>query len=290
MSTITPAISSRAKAIRCAHGWGYAPVELDVSNASGNRGLIAFTRGRNAYLPGALCETEPAVRQYWMSCIEEMLDAGVDGIDLREESHSTHTDFPEDYGFNSVVLDLCRRRGRIDPPTIARVRGEAYTQFLRRAKERINARGKQMRVNVQIDWAQPEQHPIRKLAFPANIRFDYLQWIDEGLMDGCILRFFDNPFDCIFDDAFTQEAIARCEQRGLPVTVNRYVDPNLLCVSRFDDAARQNVPEELRRVYRDPRFAGFILYETYLYLRCTTEGECIITHPDIGKLKEIIQG
>ena len=36
-----------------------------------------------------------------------MIAAGVDGVDFREENHSTHTDYPEDYGFNDVVLQQC---------------------------------------------------------------------------------------------------------------------------------------------------------------------------------------
>ena len=39
-------------------------------------GFIAFARGRNEYLSGALCETEPQVQEFWLSCIEGMLDMG----------------------------------------------------------------------------------------------------------------------------------------------------------------------------------------------------------------------
>ena len=43
------------------YGWGSAPVTLDAPNGSDRSGFIAFTRGRNAFLPAALCETEPQV-------------------------------------------------------------------------------------------------------------------------------------------------------------------------------------------------------------------------------------
>ena len=126
-------------------GWGRQPVYLDNPVAPEGRrtgGLVAFARGRNAYLPGALCETEPEVQAYWLSCVREMLDAGVDGIDFREESHSTHTDYPREYGYNPAVLAECSRRGTDD---IAQVRGDAYTDFLRRANGLIRGAGKQMR-------------------------------------------------------------------------------------------------------------------------------------------------
>jgi hypothetical protein len=130
------------------HGWGKLPMKLDEPNASGKAGFIACRRGRAKYLPGALCETEPEVQAYWLSWIDEMLDAGVDGIDIREENHSTHTEHPEDYGFNEVVLDLCQQRGM----EVAQVRGEAYTAFLRRAKQQISARGKRLRYNLNLDY------------------------------------------------------------------------------------------------------------------------------------------
>ena len=43
-------------------------------------------------MPGALCETEPQVLDFWLSCIGEMLDAGVDGIDIRISAHGSLTE------------------------------------------------------------------------------------------------------------------------------------------------------------------------------------------------------
>ena len=93
-------------------GYNGGTIRLDDPNADGKTGLVAFARGRNAYLPGALCETEPEVQSFWLRCLEAMLDAGVDGVDFREENHSTHTNHPEDYGFNEVVLAQCRSAAR----------------------------------------------------------------------------------------------------------------------------------------------------------------------------------
>jgi len=66
-------------------GYGRSITHLDGPNAAGNCGCVAFMRGRNDYLLGALCGTEPAVREFWLACIREMIDAGVDGVDLRVE-------------------------------------------------------------------------------------------------------------------------------------------------------------------------------------------------------------
>jgi hypothetical protein len=250
------------------HGYGRLPMCLDEPNGSGKRGVISYTRGRNEYLPAALCETEPAVQEYWLSCLREMLAAGVDGIDLREENHSTHTDYPEDYGYNQVVLD---RANGTDPAEIARVRGEAWTEFLRRAKQLIGSHGKRMRINFQLDWYRPSPPRGRNLAYPANLDFQWRRWIDEELTDEAMLRFFALSFDSIFTDGVAAEFIERCRKRGLPITFNRYLRP-------------ESLREEYRRVRTDGRFAGFVLYETASYLRCGPDGECAVTVDEVKNL------
>ncbi|MFA6110390.1 MAG: hypothetical protein WDA75_16610 [Candidatus Latescibacterota bacterium] len=236
-------------------------MRLDEPNTSGRQGIVAFARGRNEYLPGALCETEPEVQRFWLSCLESILDTAVDGVDWREENHSTHTNHPEEYGYNEVVLARCRDRGQVDLPTMAAVRGDAYTAFLARAKELINRRGAAMRIHFQVDWYRPNPPLARRLAYPANLDFQWQRWIEEGLTDEAVLRFFALPFDCVFDDPVAQEMIARCRARGIPVTVNRYIRPDTLA-------------EEYRRVRRDGRFAGFILYETCAFLKILPNGGC----------------
>jgi len=232
------------------------------------KGMIGYARGRNACLPGALCEMEPAVREYWLSCVREMLDAGVDGIDFREENHSMHTDYPEEYGYNDVVLAECARRGTQD---IAQVRGDAYTEFLRAANDMIHAAGRKMRYNLQIDWYRPDPPGSRRLAYPGNMEFQWRRWIDEGLMDEAILRFFHYPFDCLYEDEIALEMIARCRAKGLPMTVNRYI-------------RQPTLREEYRRIRDDGRFAGFILYETWAFVDFHADNGCTITMQEIGAL------
>lgn len=228
-------------------------------------GCIAFTRGRNAYLPGALCETHPEVQAFWLACIREMLDAGVDGVEFRVENHSTHTDTPADYGFNDVALEKAATEGGGLLSAISVVRGHAYTEFLRKAKALLASKGKRLRANLNLDWFRPEaERPgHRRLAYPANIDFEWQRWIEEGLLDEAMLRLFATPFDRVFEgDAVAQEMIRSCRAHRIPVTVNRYVwcNPNLM--------------REFERIRRDCRFDGFVLYETWSYLRLTAEGHC----------------
>ncbi|MBI4028434.1 MAG: hypothetical protein HY360_25840 [Verrucomicrobia bacterium] len=275
------------------HGWGKLAMKLDEPNISGKKGFIAYRRARAEYLTGALCETEPAVRAYWLSWIDEMLDAGVDGIDIREENHSTHTEYPQDYGFNEVVLDECKRRGGDLLATMAQVRGEAYTEFLRQARQRIVARGKRLRYNLNVDYFGGNAPMNRRLAFPANLHWDWPRWMDEGLMDEAVLRFWSKPFDCLFEDALAQAMIARCLLRKIPVTVNRYLtyepSPETPWTASVPDAVNPNLayvagnqPKnigEFERVRADGRFAGFILYEADAFMTPTGTGGYAITNP-----------
>lgn len=249
------------------HGYGRWPMTLDEPNQGGRTGFVAFARGRNEWLPGALCETEPAVQQFWLSCVEAMLEAGVDGIDMREESHSTHTDFPDEYGYNDVVL--ARTGGDSSPAAVARARGEAYTEFLRQVSRLVRARGRRLRLNLNVDWFRPDPPAARALAYPANITFDWRRWLEEGLADEALLRVFHFGLDGVFADPVAQEMIACAAAKGLPITVNRYVQP-----------APQS-RDEFLRVRGDGRFAGFVLYETQAFLRYPQPDRCEIRHEGV---------
>ena len=240
------------------YGWARKPIRLDEPNSasaetigygSGRKGLIAFTADRNTYLPGALCETEPTVQAYWLTWIREMIAAGVDGVDFRVENHSTHTDFPEEYGYNDIILERAAARCPSDPlSVVAEVRGEAYTAFLKESSTLLRAHGRTVRVNLNIDFFRPDPPPGRLPAYPLNIRFDWIKWVEAGLMDAAILRFFHLPFECLFEDPVARDMIDACRSRSIPLTVNRYINADY--------------EAEFHRVRRDGRFDGFVLYET----------------------------
>jgi hypothetical protein len=251
-------------------GFGQSIVRLDEPNGSGRDGLIAFTRGRNEFLPGALCETEPQVQAYWLSCLDEIMDAGVDGVDFRVENHGTHTDYYEEYGFNDVIFEECAHRGSVDSAMIAQVRGDAYTHFLRQARGMVASRGRRMRINLNIDWFRPDPPPVRRLAYPANINYDWQQWVEEGLLDEGILRLYQLPFDAVFDDGVAGEMITRCQEKGIPLTVNRYINPDY--------------PAEFERVRQDGRFSGFILYETARFLQFEADGGCRLDNDAVAEV------
>ena len=261
-------------------GWTCQNVVLDAQNTappevigygSGRKGFVAFTRGRNEYLPGALCETEPMVQAYWLSWINEMIASGVDGVDLRVENHSTHTDYPEEYGYNQVVLERAAVQNPDDPfAAVPAVRGEAYTEFLRKAKAMLALADKRMRINLNVDFFRPDPPPVRLPAYPLNIHFDWNTWITEGLLDEAILRFFEIPFDAVFDDAVAKAMMTACDHKRIPVVFNRYIN----------DAYEA----EFNRVRADGRFTGFILYETANCLSFDADGTWRITSEPVERV------
>jgi hypothetical protein len=248
-------------------GWARMPICLDDPNNTspgpvgyglGHRGVIAFTAGRNAYLPAALCETEPAVQAHWLQCVQEMIDAGVDGVDFRVEGHSTHTDYPDEYGYNDIVMEQAAARRPKDPlGAVPEVRGEAYTEFLRKARALLREHGGAMRINLNVDYFRPDPPGPELPAYPRNIDFNWKQWVEMGLLDQAIMRFFHSPFEWLFDDSVARDMIATCERHGVSVVVNRYmVDASGLVQSNTDREA------EFRGIHQDGRFDGFILYES----------------------------
>ncbi len=252
-------------------GWGRSLCTLDEANTNGHKGIIAFARGKNPTLPTALCETEPRVQTFWLDNIREMINAGVDGVDFREENHSTHTDEPEAYGYNPVVLEQCRP-GMILASEVARVRGDAYTVFLNRARGLLADSGRKMRYHLNMDWFRPDPPPGRALAFPANIRFDWRRWIKDGLLDEAVLRSYHYRTRML-TDPFGAEVVEACHAAGIPVCFNHHV---------FDDDSWYR--EEAFRVAADGRFTGLILYESHSFLRMTEDGRCVFTLPEVERI------
>jgi hypothetical protein len=75
----------------------------------------------------------------------ELIDRGVDGINIRPTSHYHPTDY-RDYGFNPPVLEACH--GEVDWPAAAGFIGDAFTRFLREARDLLHAHGKELGVHL----------------------------------------------------------------------------------------------------------------------------------------------
>ena len=234
---------------------------LDCDNSSAGGGFVAICRGKNEFLPGALSPAYPEVRNYWMEFVRECVDAGVDGIDMRVQNHSTWTDEPFAYGFNPPVVDAYQERygvnilnSEYDAKLLADLRGEYYTAFLRSAAELLHGRGMKLQVHINTDLLSPKfSRKVNPFSYPRNVTFDWEQWLTEGIADEATLRSLVLTPEDIASDSLTQRVVNRCRELNVPLHYNRY----LTQVGPTFNALR----DEIKRIHKQAAFQSFILYE-----------------------------
>ncbi len=256
-------------------------------------GFIAFARGKNGYLPAAPCECYPEVQRLWNWRVNRMLEKGVDGVVLRVSAHGTLTDEPCEYGFNPPVVEAYRerhgvdiRREDFDPNLLGALRGEAYTRFVREASAMTRRAGKLFQVQVHTEAFRPDPVFGQLMGFPANIHFAWRQWLEEGLADAVTLRSSwyeaaEDPMDGsparrsklinVLADPVVEEVLEITEDLELPVYLNRYVARAIPI---------QEYVEDMERIWRDRRFAGFDLYEFFHLARATPDGNRLVPVQD----------
>lgn len=206
-----------------------------------------------------------------MTCLVEIIAVGVDGTDLREENHCTHTNEPEAYGFNPVVLERCRPDHDL-LSEVARVRGEAYIDFLCQAHMLLSAHGVRLRYHLNMDYFRPDPPSCSTLAYPANLHFDWPRWLADGLCDETVLRSYQHR-TAMLTDPFGADLVAASRCHDLPISFNHHI---------FADESWY--PEEARRVAVDGRFAGLLLYEAKSFLHPAPAGECSFTLPVVEQI------
>jgi hypothetical protein len=265
-------------------GFGTLQVALDADNSPyfgpagwammHRHGAVAFARGRNEYLPSMPCEMYPEMRRAWDGWVGFILDAGVDGIDVRISSHGNIVDDPFDYGYNEPVVDAFRKRHGREPAGsaedrrgVAEIRGEYYTGYLREMSRRVRGEGRKLQFHLHTEAFRPDPTHGQIMGFPANLHFDWKTWLAEGLFDGATLRtswfeaWEDPPggvpdrqlLERALSDPVAQEAIAAANRAGVPLYLNRYVD------RAVDD---EGYVADLETVFNDGRLSGFDLYES----------------------------
>ncbi|MDB6168497.1 MAG: hypothetical protein JWM88_1361 [Verrucomicrobia bacterium] len=235
-------------------------------------GFVGIALGKNASLPAVPCEAYPEVRALWCGWVTAMLDAGVDGLNLRISAHGCMSDEPEAYGWNPPVLQACRERfgpGPVDPAQLAKVRGDHYTAFLREAAMLVRARGRKLHVHLHAEAFRRDLTFGQQNGMPANIEFQWRRWMEEGWVDEAYLRtsWFEAAEDPLgtkhtgrsqlarmLADPVVEEMLGVARQRSIPVTLNRYIGRAAGLAEYLDD---------LSLIARDGRFAGFDVYEFF---------------------------
>jgi len=234
-------------------------------------GFVGLAVGANEYLAAAPCEAYAEVRALWLGWIDAMLAAGVDGVDLRISAHGCLSDRPEDYGWNPPVLAACAARfgaGEPTPAEIAAVRGDFYSEFVGAASAKARAAGRSLQVHLHAEAFRPDPVFGQRNGVPANLDFQWRRWLESGWVDRVYLRtsWFEgaeDPFgatwrrgrlDAVLADPVVRDMLATAGRLRLPVVLNRYIGRA---------AGLADYLDELERVARDGRFAGFDVYEFF---------------------------
>jgi len=265
-------------------------------------GFIGLAIGKNDYLAAAPCEAYPEVRKLWLSWAEAMLDAGVDGIDLRISAHGCLSDEPEAYGWNPPVLAAYGARfggEPIDPDKLATVRGDFYSEFVREASVLVRSCGKKFQVHLHAEAFRPHRVFGQQNGVPANIDFQWRHWLKSGWVDSVYLRtsWFEAAEDplgattlrsrlnTLLEDPVVIAMIEMANQQQLPVVLNRYIGRA---------AGLQEYLDDISRIARDERFAGFDVYEFFDLAQSDPEKHRLVEQKDrLGRLticwKELTQ-
>ena len=267
-------------------GYGLFQYALDADNRAQSAawdtpqgGCIAFALGVNEVLGGAPCESVPAVQDAWLAWLR-VADRG-------RRRRRGHPDLGPRLAHRRAVRLRLQPRGagrgggettegparprpgeRPDLATIARVRGDAYTQFLRRAREALRAAGLPLQVHLHTEAFRPSPVHGQLMGFPANLEFQWSEWLASGLVDSATLRtaWYERlgpPIDDLGEllaEPFVEETVAEARRHGVPLYLNRYaMDGNV----RRTGARADRYLEDLEFAFRDERLDGFDLYELW---------------------------
>lgn len=233
-------------------------IKLNVPYTLDKEGYVAVACGKPEYMLGNLHPIYPEVRGHWLDMISFCLERGVDGINIR---HSNHTRSPEDweYGFNEAAIEAAK--GRTDYPTIRRINGNAYTQFLGKASELVKSRGKKLTIHLYSQMLMQDDRIGRTNYLPPNFEWQWETWVKE-IAD-----------ELEFRGAWTlrPENIRQVLETFSLVTkaANKpfYFQGNMKELGFNGPFQYQFTREELEMVQNNHEYNGFVLYETANFTR-----------------------
>jgi hypothetical protein len=241
--------------------WNSRRRQLELFSPTISYNVLGFAMNGNTHIPAILSEAEPGAHAWWLSSICEMLDAGVDGIEIRMSNHSNIIDWSL-FGFNPPLVEEYRRRYGIDITTdefslekFRALRGEFFTSFLRQASELVRSHGKQFHLHIEDTYQGPASEPC-----PMDIAMPWREWIEERICDAVTLKAL-NPWSN--DTAFGREVIASCHAQGIPVSFSPFIHSAFLSEHK----------NELLSSYLSSSYDAFNFYEFATLIKFTPQGE-----------------
>lgn len=235
-------------------------IKLTEQHTLDKIGYVAVACGKPENLVGNLHPIYPEVRQHWLDMVRYCLERDVDGINIRTSNHSRSPEAWE-YGFNEPVIKASG--GQTDYPTIRRINGDAYTLFLRKARDLIKSYGKSMTVHLYSQMLIPDDRITQLNYIPPNFDWQWQTWIRE-IAD-----------DLEFRGAWT------LRPWNLRQALETFYDVTQACNKPFYfqgnmkelkfDGPYHFTAAEIDMVRENPAIDGYVLYETANFTKMDQE-------------------
>ena len=243
---------------------GFGVCKESVLDPDGREGFFAIAKGKNQYNHAALCECEPLVREYWLSCLDRAIDDGYDFIGNRIECHSVMIDEPFAYGYNDCVKELYfERYGKceeadIDLAKLSHIRGNVYSELFARGAEKVHKMKRKVYTTLNIEMLQDQIPLARQLAYPMNVEWQWERWLRETRPDEINFRMYQCTPTFLLENPKCRRMIEVARSYNVPLTVERCVTPSLA--------------EEYTLLNETGYFDALILYETATIFDATADG------------------
>ncbi len=243
--------------------YGFGEYEITGWTSFDKQGFIAAACGKPEYMFGNMHPIYPEVQEYWLDMTRFCLDRGVDGINYRVANHTRSPEYWE-YGFNDPVLEASG--GRTDYPTISRINGDTYTQFLRKAQRLIKTRKKGITIHLNSDMLMPDERGLGRLpAMPPNFEWQWETWVKE-IAD-----------DLEFRGIWKLRPWSLDKVTDIFSSVTSKAGKSLYMQGDFHGMTFEGTflatKDEIQRVNSHPGLNGFVMYETAYFTRVNENGK-----------------
>lgn len=240
----------------------------------GGHGFLGIARGKEKTAVGVLSPSFPKTRQWWLQWVQDILDAGADGVDIRTRNHHTHMAWGE-FGFERPVRDAFLARHGVDiwetdhfdRSAWQVLRGEAYTQFFREAKQLVQAHGKPLSLHI----SRTMDSAVDQLA-AMGIHFDWRTWLREGLANSVTMK------EVWPQTPLAEEVRALAEPRNIPLIFSPFAN------TLWRRPGGVTHCEKRIRGARDGGFSGFQFYESCAVIRAHPDGHLTMQQPALREL------
>lgn len=189
-------------------------------------------------------------------------------------NHHSHLAWAE-FGFEAPVRDAFLKQYGVDlwetndfdKTAWRRLRGEAYTQFYREARQLVNSYGKRMGLHISQTMDMEPEHGASM-----EMHFDWRAWIDEGLADSITMK------EVWPRTAFAEDILSHTRPKGVDVIFSPYANH----IWKQPGGAR--VCADRIHLARANGFDGFQFYENCAIMRAQSDGRVDMVQPELREV------